>query len=189
MKTLTRTLAGLAIALSPLLLTAPSSAGFGTTVPVSAEAATNIAGSLYPRTIALDNGSLFVSQPVVSYPGEGSGPARISVRVNVQVLRRQSDQSLVASAPGLAQVSGEIGYDRKAAQILMTNPRIDDLVFDASEPGAEQLRADLLRQWGERITNPMRIEVPGHPYLLPFKQGIRDISLRDESIIVEVLFE
>lgn len=179
----------LVFALCLMLIAAASSAGFATTVPVSAELATNIASSLYPQTIALDKDSLFVSDPIVSYPGAGANTERVSLRVNVQILRRQPDESLVATAPGIAEISGEIGYDRQATQILLINPRVDSLTLAPGEPKAPQLRADLLRQWDMKITNPMRVDVPGHPYLLTFKQGIRDITLSDEGIVIDVMFE
>ena len=190
MKTQASRLARLALIASLLLCSVNTMAGFGTTVPVTADVATSIAGSVFPQTIALDKGSLYVSEPLVIYPDPtANGPKRISLQVNVQVLQRQPDQTLVATLPARAQLSGEVGYDRETAQILLINARVESLEFDPAEKNAEQLRIDLDRNWKERITNPLRVDVPAHPYLLPFKQGIRDISFQEQGIVVDVWFE
>lgn len=191
MRTLLCRLTRLAVIASLLLPAVNASAGFGTTVPVTADVATSIAGSAFPQTIALDKNSLYVSEPLATYPDAAAttGPRRISLQVNVQILQRQPDQTLVATLPARAQLSGEVGYDRETTQILLINPQIDSLEFDPAETNAEQIRADLNRNWNERITNPLRVDVPAHPYLLPFKQGIRDISFQEQGIVVDVWFE
>lgn len=191
MKTLASSLTRLAFIASLLLSTVNANAGFGTTVPVTAEVATSIATSIFPQTIALDENSLYVSEPLVIYPNAGtnSDPGRIKLQVNVQILTRLPDQTLVATLPARAQLSGEVGYDTATTQILLANPQVDSLEFDPGEANAEQIRANLDRNWKERITNPLRVDVPAHAYLLPFKQGIKDISLQEQGIVVDVWFE
>jgi len=160
--------------------------GQGTAIPLPPDVAVSIARTQFPMTIPLSGGSLFVSDPVIVYldpPAGAAGPGRIGLSVNVQTLHRQQDQSLVASAPGRAELSGELGYDRQTAEILVHRPRIDKLSLDG-----EQERDNVAREWRERITDPVRVPLPAHPYLLPFRQSIQDITLEQGSIVIRVLY-
>ena len=56
-----------ALLLAAVLLSARGYAGFGTTVPVSAETATNIARSLFPVSLKSGNDNLFLTDPVVIF--------------------------------------------------------------------------------------------------------------------------
>ena len=182
-------------ALIAILNTHAALAAFGTTVPISAALATNIASSLFPQTVKLRENSLYVSDPIVLYAKSGSTasssatPPRLRLQLNVQSLRRQADNTLQASAPGQAQVSGELGFDAETRQILLINPSIDYLALGPGDSDERAFRQELDQQWHKQVTNPMRIDLPPHPYLMPFRQGIRDIRLDQQGIIVEVLFE
>ena len=195
---MTRLASALAAQGFALLLVAQSTfAAFGTTVPISAELATSIANSLFPQTVPLSKNSLYVSDPIVLYPKLDTGKnstipvsPRLRLLLNVQSLRRQADNSLKASAPGQAEVSGELGFDAITRQILLINPSIDRLQLGPGDPDVNAFRQELDRQWDEQVTNPMRIDLPPHPYLIPFRQGIKDVRLDDQQgIVVEVLFE
>ena len=171
-------------------------AAFGTTVPISVELATSIAATVFPQTVPLRQNSLYVSNPVVFYANPGTAtssnraPPRLRLQLNVQSLRRQADNTLKASAPGQAEVSGELGFDATTGQILLINPSIDRLELGSGDPDRRAFREELDKQWNEQVTNPMRIDLPPHPYLIPFRQGIKDIRLDDQQgIVVEVLFE
>ncbi len=160
--------------------------GQGTAIPLPPDVATSIARTQFPMTIPLSGDSLFVSDPVIIYldpPAGSAGPGRVGLSVNVQTLHRQPDQSLVASAPGRAELSGELGYDRQTAEILVHRPSIDKLSLD----GAQE-RDSIAREWRERITDPVRVPLPAHPYLLPFRQGIQDISVEQGSVVIRVLY-
>ena len=179
-----------------MLATQSAAAAFGTTVPISAELATSIATSLSPQTVPLSENRLYVSNPVVLYANPGTAtssnpaPPRLRLQLNVQSLRRQADNTLKASAPGQAEVSGELGFDAITRQILLINPSIDRLELGPGDPDRQAFRQELDRQWEKQVTNPMRIDLPPHPYLIPFRQGIKDIRLDDQQgIVVEVLFE
>jgi len=179
-----------------MLATHSAVAAFGTTVPISAELATNIANSLFPQTVPLSENSLYLSDPIVLYANPGTATSshptrpRLRLQLNVQSLRRQADSTLKASAPGQAEVSGELGFDAISRQILLINPSIDRLQLGPGDPDGQAFREELDRQWDEQVTNPMRIDLPPHPYLIPFRQGIKDIRLDDQQgIVVEVLFE
>ena len=183
-------------ALIAILTTHAALAAFGTTVPISAELATSIATSLFPQTVPLSENSLYVSNPVVLYasPGPATNPSpgtpRLRLQLNVQSLRRQADGTLKASAPGQAEVSGEVGFDATTRQILLINPSIDRLELGPGDPDRQPFRQELDRHWDQQVTNPMRVDLPPHPYLIPFRQGIRDIRLDDQQgIVVEVLFK
>jgi hypothetical protein len=113
----------------------------------------------------------------------------LRLQLNIQSLRRQSDDSLKATAPGQAELSGELGYDPDTLQILLFNPSVDKLDLDPRDPNRQALQQELNQQWAAQVTNPMRVDLPPHPYLIPFRQGIKDIRLEQQGIVVDVLFE
>ncbi|MEP0202414.1 MAG: hypothetical protein ABJ084_06485 [Halioglobus sp.] len=196
MKSLTSTIMGYVLIALLASASQTSFAVFGTTVPISAELATNIANSVFPQTVPLRENSLYVSNPVVLYTSpdankaSGQASPRLRLQLNIQSLRRQADNTLKANAPGQAEVSGELGFDPITRQILLINPSIDSLQLGPGDLDGQALREELDRQWAEQVTNPMRIELPAHPYLIPFRQGIKDIRLDEQQgIVVEVLFE
>jgi hypothetical protein len=43
--------------------------------------------------------------------------------------------------------------------------------------------------WTAQATNPIRSELPPHPYLLPFKENMQDLSYDGTSINLEIFYE
>jgi hypothetical protein len=85
-------------------------------------------------------------------------------------------------------VSGEVGYDRKTRQILLYEPRIDKLVFDKPSDVTRRLHAEVQAAWEAQVTNPIRAEVPPHPFIAPFKDGIQDVTYEKRSIFIQVWY-
>jgi hypothetical protein len=50
------------------------------------------------------------------------------------------------------------------------------------------LRAEVQGGWESQVTNPMRAEVPPHPFILPFKEGIQDVTYEKRSIFIQVWY-
>jgi hypothetical protein len=172
------------------LFASSASAAFATTVPLSEESANSIASSLFPRAHTLERGRLYISKPLIWYPQPHStGLRRVTLRVNLQILEQKPGQPLVATAPGLAEISGELGYDADTMQILLGDPRLDRLDFSVLGSQEAEVTKLIYQEWEREVTNPMRFEPPSHPFLIPFMHGIRNISLEDEGIVIEVVIE
>jgi hypothetical protein len=172
------------VALVALMFAARGFAGFGTTVPVSAETATNIARSLFPVSLKAGTGNLFLTDPVVIFLTD----RRIGLQAHMQAYDHRPEQGIAISEEGQAVVSGEVGYDPKTRQILLYEPRIDTLTFNNESPVTKRLRAEVQAAWEAQVTNPIRAEVPPHPFIAPFKEGIQDVSYENRSIFIQVWY-
>ena len=168
-----------------LVITGKVFSGIGTTVPVSAELATNIAGNLFPVTVKVDEGNLFLTEPVVLFIND----RRIGVQVRFQAYEHRPAEGIAISEMGRARISGEMGYDPGARQVLLHNPHIDKLEFDRNSEVTQRFFTGLKAAWTAQVTNPIRSEIPAHPYLLPFKENIQDISYDGANINLEILYE
>ena len=173
-----------ALLLAAVLLSARGYAGFGTTVPVSAETATNIARSLFPVSLKSGTDNLFLTDPVVVFVDD----RRIGLQAHLQAYDHRPDQGIAISEEGQALVSGEVGYDPKTRQILLYEPRLDKLVFDNASDVTRRLHAAVLAAWEAQVINPIRAEVPPHPFIAPFKEGIQDVTYEKRSIFIQVWY-
>jgi hypothetical protein len=177
----------LCVLIACILLTSAGKAysGIGTTVPVSAELATSIAGNLFPVTVKLNTGNLFLTDPIVLFFDD----RRIGVQVRFHAYDHRPEEGIAISEMGRALISGELDYDPGARQILLHDPRIDNIEFDRDSGVTQRIFTELKATWTAQVTNPIRSEIPPHPYLLPFKENIQDLSCDGKNINLEILYE
>jgi hypothetical protein len=81
-----------------------------------------------------------------------------------------------------------VGYDPKTRQILLYEPRIDKLDFDNASDLTRRLHAAVLAAWAAQVTNPIRSELPPHPFIAPFKEGIQDVTYDKRGIFIQVWY-
>lgn len=173
------------IACSLLMITGKAYSAAGTTVPISAELGTGIAGDLFPVSIKLPTGNLFLTDPVVRFLDE----ERIGMQVRFQAYDHRPAQGIAISEMGDALFSGRLGYDLGTRQILLHDPRIDKLAFDHKNEVTQRLFTELKAAWSAQVTNPIRADLPPHPYLLPFRNNIQDLSYDGKSINLTISYE
>jgi len=161
-----------------------SRAGFATTVPVSAATATSVAGSLFPVSLAVGTRNVFMTDPEVVYIDD----RRVGLQLRFQAYENTPEAGIAISETGRALISGEVGYDGRAKQILLYEAKVDRLDFDAETDLTRQLRSEILAAWQANLTNPIRAELPPHPFILPFKEGIQDVSYEKRSIFIQVYY-
>jgi hypothetical protein len=170
---------------SLLILSAMAHATTTTTVPISAELGTSIAADLFPVTVKLTPGNLFLTEPVVRFLEDG----RIGMQVRFQAYDHRPAQEVAISEMGRAVFSGKIGYDLATRQILLHDPRIEKLEFDQKNEVTQRLFTELKVTWSTLATNPIRAELPPHPYLIPFKNNIQDLSYDGTRINLTIAYE
>ena len=175
----------LLVAVSALLPRGGAIAGFATTVPVSAESATNIARSFFPVSLVAGTGNLFLTDPVVVFIDD----RRLGLQVHFQAYENRPEKGIAISEEGQALVSGEVGYDLASKQVLLYDARVDELAFDAESNLTQRLRADIESAWQAQVTNPIRADLPPHPFILPFRDGIQDVSYLKRSIYIQVFYK
>jgi hypothetical protein len=163
----------------------PAFSGIGTTVPISAELGTGIAADQFPLTVKMDQGKLFLTEPRVLFIDN----KRIGIQVRFQAYDHRPAEGIAVSEMGRAQFSGELGYDPGARQVLLHKPKIDKLEFDRDSQVTQRLLGELQATWAEQVTNPIRSELPQHPYVLPFKENIQDLSYDGKSINLSIFYE
>lgn len=161
----------LAVIAFALCSAVPARAGFSTTVPVTEASASNIAVSNFPISLALDQVKLLLTEPQVKF----LTPTRIGIRVNFQAYDHRPEAGIALSETGLAMFSGRVTYDRQARQVLLHDARLEELVFDRKTETARQFSSLLRLAWSENASDPIRTELPPHPYLQPFKENIDNI--------------
>jgi hypothetical protein len=170
---------------SLLIISAQAYPVTGTTVPISAELSTSIAGDLFPVTVKLSKGNLFLTEPAVLFLDKG----RIGMQVRFQAYDHRPAQNVAISEMGRAVFSGKLGYDPGTRQILLHDPRIDKLEFDQKNEATQRFLTQLKEAWSMQVTNPIRSELPPHPYLLPFKDNIQDLSYDGKNINLTMSYE
>jgi hypothetical protein len=163
----------------------PASSGIGTTVPISSALGTSIASDHFPLTVKMDKGNLFLTEPRVLFLDE----KRIGMQVRFQAYDHRPAEGIAVSEMGRAQFSGELGYDLGARQVLLHKPKIDKLEFDRENEVTHRLLGELKTTWAKQVTNPIRSELPQHPYILPFKENIQDLSYDGKSINLSIFYE
>jgi hypothetical protein len=168
-----------------LILIAPKTyAAVSTDIPVSAELGTSIAADLFPITLKLPKGNLFLTNPMLLFLDKG----RIGMQVRIQAYDHRPTQSVAISELGHAVFSGKLDYDPGPQQILFYDPKIDKLEFDRKNTVTERLMTELNAAWSAQVTNPIRSELPPHPYLLPFKKNIQGLAYDGKSINLTIFY-
>lgn len=167
-----------------LIIAAKTSAATATTVPISAEVGTSIATDLFPVTVKLTGGNLFITEPVLLFLEQG----RIGMQVRFQAYDHRPAQRIAISEMGRAVFSGSIDYDPGTRQILLHNPKIDKLEFDQKNEVTQRFLAQLQEAWSMQVTNPIRTELPPHPYITPFKNAIQDVNYDGQNIILTLTY-
>jgi hypothetical protein len=140
---------------------------------------------MFPQTLSLAGGKLFLSEPEVIYVDL----RRVAVRMRVQAYDHRPEEGVALSEEGTAVVSGEVGYDMRASQVLLYQPSLDELTFARDTAFSNQIEDAVKRAWTSQVTNPVRAELPPHPYIQPFRQGIQDISYGREGIVIQVWYD
>lgn len=168
-----------------LLVAVRINAATVTTVPISAELGTNIARDLFPVTIKLSQGNLFLTEPTLLF----LDPQRVGMQVKFQAYDHRPQQGIAVSETGSAQLSGALGYDPVTRQILLLDPRIDNIEFDGNNDATRRFLAAMQAAWSEQITNPLRSALPPHPYLLPIRNNIQSLSYDSKNIVLTLAYQ
>lgn len=168
-----------------LLISAKAVSAAGTTVPISASLATGIAADLFPVTVKLSKGNLFLTDPVALFLDGG----RIGMQVRIQAYDHRPDEGVAISEMGQATFSGTLDYDAATQQILLGDPRIDKLTFDRENAVTRSFLDSMKSAWSAQVTNPLRADIPPHPYVLPFRNNIRNLAYDGKSIILTLSYE
>ena len=90
---------------------------------------------------------------------------------------------------GWAKISGGLDFDPEARQILLHNPSIDALEFDRQNKASRGFSSDIAENWSNQVTNPMRTDIPPHPYIIMFKDSISNVSYNGQNINIEIVYE
>ena len=155
-----------------------------TIVPISAETGTGIAARLFPVTVTLRRGNLFLSDPVLLFLDE----QRIGMKVRVQAYDHRPSEGIAISEMANAQLSGIPGFDPVTREILLHQPTLERLIFDRDNSDTQRWQTEINRAWQIQISNPIRSELPPHPYLLPFRENIQDISYDGSFINLKIVY-
>lgn len=156
-----------------------------TTVPISAELGTSIASDLFPVTIKLSQGNLFLTEPALLFLDK----QRVGMQVRFQAYDHRPQQGIAVSETGRAQLSGTLGYDAANRQVLLLDPRIDDIQFDKNNDVTRRFLAEMQAAWSAQVTDPLRSVLPPHPYLIPFRNNIQDLSYDGKHITVTLSYQ
>lgn len=167
-----------------LLIGPMAQAQMGTQVDVSQQLATSVAQSLFPITVKLERGNLFLTKPTVAYI-DGK---RIALRSRFQAYDHRPAQNIALSEMGSAIISGELDYDTTTREILLYNPQIDSLAFDKNNAATELFSSAISSAWSQQVKNPLRSEIPPHPYIVTFKDNIKDITYDGQNINLQIAF-
>lgn len=168
-----------------VLVASRAFAATGATVPISAELGTSIASDLFPVTLKLKEGNLFLTAPALLF----LDPQRIGMQVRFQAYDHRPQQGIALSETGSAQLSGAPDYDPASRQILLLDPRIDSIRFDRNNEATRRFLAEMQAAWTAQVDNPLRSVLPPHPYLLPVRNNIQDISYDGTSITLTLSYE
>ena len=174
----------LLIGFTALFISKISHAGVGTTVPISAELASSIAENLFPVAAKLRQGNLFLTEPEILFIDQ----KRIGIRARFQAYDHRPDEGIAVSEMGRTLITGELQFDNGTKEILLKNPKMDEIEFDRSNAATQSLHKALQAQWSLDVANPLRSELPPHPYILPFKDNIEDIFYDGKSISLKLYY-
>jgi hypothetical protein len=167
------------------LLRNPAFSAINSVVPVSQALATSIASNLFPVGLELNTGNLLVTAPEVIFVNT----ERLALKVKIQAYYHRAKQDIAISEMGWAQISGELDFDAETRQILLKNPSIDSLSFDRKNKASENFHTDISDNWLSQVTNPMRTDIPAHPYIILFKDNIKNVTYDGQNINIEIVYE
>jgi hypothetical protein len=167
-----------------LLLTGQAHSQLVTRVPISVESGTSIAGSLFPLTIALDHGKLFLTDPTLLFLDD----ERLGMEVRVQAYDHRPEEGIAISETGRARVSGKLDYDPATRQVLLHAASLDKLEFDRDNQASDEFSSQVRASWSSQLTDPLRSELPAHPYIMPIKDNIEDISYDGQNIYINLIY-
>jgi hypothetical protein len=108
-----------------LLNTGRAFSGVGTTLPVSAESGTGIAGNLFPVGLKLQQSNLFLTEPALIYIDD----QHLGLGVRFQAYDHRPGQGIAESETGWMLFSGKLGFDQESREILLHEPSMDNLEF------------------------------------------------------------
>ena len=168
-----------------IICAAKAYSGAETTLPISEKLATAIATDLFPLTLSLNKGNVFLTEPKLLFLDQ----ERISMQVRFQAYDHRPEEGIAVSEIGQAQISGILGYDLAYRQILLHDPRIDALEFERTSGVTLDMEREMKASWSALATSPIRSQIPSHPYTLLIKNNIQDIAYDGKSINLKVLYE
>ena len=157
----------------------------GASVPISAGLATGIAADMFPVSLKLPAGSLFLTHPTVVFLDQG----RVAIHVQLQAFDHRPAEGIAISETGQATVSGIPGYDAATRNILLGNPQIDALTFDRSNEATRSFLRQINTAWSAQVTNPIRAEIPPHPYMLPFRNNIQSLTYDGNNLVLTLTYQ
>jgi hypothetical protein len=156
----------------------------GASVPISAGLATGIAADLFPVSLTLQAGNLFLTNPAVVFLDQ----ERVAIRVQLQAFDHRPDEGIAISETGQATVSGIPGYDAATRKILLSDPQIDAVTFDRTNEATRSFLRQIHSAWSAQVTNPLRAEIPPHPYMLPFRNNIQSLTYDGNSLVLTLTY-
>ncbi|MFT4822831.1 MAG: hypothetical protein ACI9J0_000747 [Cryomorphaceae bacterium] len=158
------------------------SAGFGTVVPISAELASAMTGSLFPVALDLEPTRVFLTQPQLVFLDQ----KRIGLTTRFQIYDHRPEQGIAASETGQVSVSGALDYDIQNRLIVLHQPKLEKLEFDRKNKASEHFQAMIKHAWSTQISDPIRSQIPPHPYLSPFQDYLQDLTYDGKSIYLQM---
>lgn len=171
--------------LAGLLLLNTAHAAFNTAVPVSEESASSIAVSLFPVSLKLERTNLFLTSPQVVFMDS----ERIGIRAAIQAYDHRPAENVAISETGRAMLSGRVSYDRTTRQVLLHDARVEKLEFDRANAATRRFSRELQSAWSKQVKNPIRTELPPHPYLAPFRNNIDNIAYDGKQISLVLVYQ
>ena len=163
----------------------PTLAAVETVIPISQELATSIADTLFPAGLELNTGNLRMTEPEIVFVDS----ERLALKVTFQAYDYRPEQGIAISEMGRGQISGALGFDRVTRQIVLYKTSMDSLSFDRQNKASQRFRADITSYWSSQTSNPIRADIPPHPYIVLFKDNIQNITYDGQNINVEVAYE
>lgn len=159
--------------------------GIGTTVAVSSELGTSIASKLFPASVDLTEWNLFLTEPELIFIDD----QRLGMQVRFQAYDHRPSEGVARSEMGWALFSGILGYDLDSRQILLHEPSLDKLDFDRDTEVTRLVSTHLMAAWSTQVTDPVRSDIPPHPYILPFLGHIQDLSYDGKTINITISYQ
>ena len=167
------------------IYTSLAHSAFDTSFEVSSEMGNRLAAAEFPLTLELEPERLFITQPILIFLGK----KRLGISVQFQAYDHRPTAKVAISETGDAQFSGELDFDPVTHRILLHNPKLDSLEFDSDTQEARRLSEKIKKAWQEQVSNPLQAEMPPHPYIVAFKDNIRDISYDGETITLHISYD
>ena len=166
------------------LIAVVASAAITTTVPVTEESASNIAVSMFPVSLKLDKTNLFLTEPQIVFVDR----ERIAITTRLQAYDHRPEDGVALSETGSGTLSGRVSYDRASREVILHDPVLEQLQFDRKNPTTDQFARELRDAWSEITEEPIRSELPPHPYIATFREHIDDILYDGKHISLVLVY-